>query len=180
MWLFLQAHPELFRDIGSLLHFAPEPWLRARMKGLLGSKRYVTADLNPEGVDLSLDIADIDLPNAAFDAVICSHVLEHVPDDRRAMAELRRVVAEGGWCLVMVPLDTSRAETYEDATVTAPDDREAHFWQHDHLRLYAPDIEQRLSDAGFSVEVIRPSDLVSADRAVDACLLGHDWVFLCR
>lgn len=177
--MFLQERPGLLSGTGSLLHFAPERWLRARLSRLLDSTLYVTADLNPDGVDLVIDIADIDLPDDAVDAVICSHVLEHVADDRRAMEELRRIVRPGGWCLLMVPLDTSRSVTYEDPSITDPSARSAAFWQHDHLRLYAPDIEQRLTAAGFSVEVIRPSDLASDRLAANACLLPHDWIFLC-
>jgi SAM-dependent methyltransferase len=180
-WLLLNARPELLGRIGSLLHFAPEWTMRARLAPLAAERglRYVTADLDPAGVDLQLDLTALALPDDAFDAVMCSHVLEHIPDDAAAMRELRRVTAPGGWCLVMVPLDITRETTYEDPAVVAPEDREREFLQHDHVRLYAPDIADRLRAAGFDVEIVRPEDL--GPGAVErAGLLPADLMFLCR
>jgi SAM-dependent methyltransferase len=180
-WLLFTERPELLRTPRSLLHFAPEWTMRERLAPLAAQRgiRYVTADLDPAGVDLQLDLTALDLPEAAFDAVLCSHVLEHVPGDAAAMRELRRVTAPGGWCLVMVPLDLTRAETYEDPTIVTPEARRRAFLQHDHVRLYAPDIAARLAAAGFDVETVRPADL--GPRAVErAGLLEADWIFLCR
>src|SRR6185295_19384298 len=178
-WLLFERRPELLRDAGSLLHVSPEWCLRERLAGR-PDLRYVTTDLDPaQDVDLRLDLTALDLPDDAFDAVICSHVLEHVPDDGAAMRELRRVTAPGGWCLVMVPLDITRATTYEDPSVVTPEDREREFLQDDHVRLYAPDIVERLATAGFDVEIVRPEEL--GPQAVRrAGLLPADWVFLCR
>jgi SAM-dependent methyltransferase len=180
-WLLLRSRPELLDAVRSLLHFAPEWTMRERLAPLAAERglRYVTADLDPAGVDLQLDLTALALPDAAFDAVLCSHVLEHIPDDRAAMRELRRVTAPGGWCLVMVPLDVTRSETYEDPLRVTPEDREREFLQHDHVRLYAPDIAERLRAAGFAVEVVRPDDF--GPGAVErAGLLPADWIFLCR
>jgi SAM-dependent methyltransferase len=180
-WLLLSQRRELLGAISSLLHFAPEWTMRERLAPLAAERgiRYVTADLDPAGVDLRLDVTALALPDASFDAVMCSHVLEHAPDDAAAMRELRRVTAPGGWCLVMVPLDTTRARTYEDPSVVTPEAREREFLQHDHVRLYAPDIADRLAAAGFDVEVVRPGDL-GAEAARRAGLLESDWLFLCR
>ena len=180
-WLLLTARPQLLGGIRSLLHFAPEWTMRSRLEPLAAERglRYVTADLDPAGVDLQLDLQRLDLPDACFDAVMCSHVLEHVPDDGGAMRELRRVTAPAGWCLVMVPLDVTRAVTYEDPSIVAPEDREREFLQHDHVRLYAPDITDRLQAAGFEVEVVRPEEL-GPGAVRRAGLLPADWMFLCR
>ncbi|MGI8730078.1 MAG: methyltransferase domain-containing protein [Solirubrobacteraceae bacterium] len=178
-WLLLQSRPELLDDAGSLLHFSPEWCLRRRLRART-DLRYVTTDLDDtQDVDLRLDITAIDLPDGAFDAVICSHVLEHVPDDARSMAELRRVTAPGGFTLVMVPLAMDRERTYEDPAITAPADREREFLQFDHVRLYAPDVAGRLRDAGFDVETI---DMVRelGTRAARYGLLASDLIFLCR
>ena len=162
------------------MHFSPEWCLRRRLAQRPGL-RYVTTDLDPaQDVDLRLDVTAIDLPDGAFDAILCSHVLEHVPDDAAAMAELRRITAPGGFTLVMVPLALDRDATYEDPAVTAPADREREFLQHDHVRLYAPDIADRLRGAGFAVEVADMHAEAGPDGAARHGLLASDLIFLCR
>jgi SAM-dependent methyltransferase len=141
----------------------------------------VTSDLDPaQDVDLRLDVTALDLPDGAFDAVICSHVLEHVRDDRAAMRELRRVTAAGGCALVMVPLALDRERTHEDPGITAPADREREFLQADHVRLYAPDIADRLRDAGFAVELVDLHAELGPEGAARHGLLASDLVLLCR
>ena len=104
--------------------------------------------------------------------MLCSHVLEHVPDDAAAMRELRRITAPQGFCLVMVPLALDRQSTYEDPAITAPEDREREFLQFDHVRLYAPDIADRLRAAGFDVETIDMHAEVGAEQAARYRLLA--------
>ena len=114
LWLTFTHRPELLAGRGSLLHFAPEWCLEQRLRPRVGPG-YTSADLDPGKADRVLDLMGLALPDAAFGATICSHVLEHVEDDAVAMRELRRVLVPGGWAIVMVPLDLSRALTYEDA-----------------------------------------------------------------
>jgi SAM-dependent methyltransferase len=177
--LLLRRRPELLALSRTLLHFAPE-WGLRRQLSALPHLHYVTADLDMPGVDLRLDLTALALPDAGFDAVICSHVLEHVDDDRVAMRELRRIVAPGGWALVMVPLDVGREHTYEDPTIQAPADRQRAFWQHDHVRLYGSDIERRLSDAGFAVETVLPARQFGAPAMERYRLVAADHLWLCR
>jgi SAM-dependent methyltransferase len=176
--LLWRTRPALLGDAGSLLHFAPEWCFRfvPRPPGL----RYVTTDLDPAKGDVPLDIRALDLPDASFGAIICSHVLEHVDDDRAALAELRRVVAPGGWVILMVPQDPDRAETYEDAAISDPDARRAAFWQHDHVRLYGRDFADRIRAAGFDVEVIVMAEALGPAAAARHGLLAVDLIHLCR
>lgn len=179
-WLLFERRPELLADSGSLLHFSPEWCLRRRLSQRPGL-RYVATDLDPEqDADRRLDVTALDLPDDSFDAVICSHVLEHVPDDGAAMRELHRITAPGGFTLVMVPLALDRTHTYEDPTITAPEDRRRAFLQHDHVRLYAPDIAGRLRAAGFAVEVVDTVAELGAAEARRHRLLASDLIFLCR
>lgn len=176
-WLLFRQRPELLTRIGSLLHLAPE-WSLASRLAATPALRYVTADLEDPQADLKLDLQATKLPDASYDAVICSHVLEHIPDDHAAMYELRRITRR--WCLVMVPLDLHREHTYEDPQIVTPAQRELAFWQHDHVRLYAPDIEQRLRKAGFAVELIQPEREFGHGTMVRCRLEPSDWMWLCR
>ena len=179
-WLLFERRPELLDDTRSLLHFSPAWCLRRRLAAVTGL-RYVTTDFDPaQPADLRLDVTATGLPDGAFDAIICSHVLEHVPDDAAAMRELRRITAPGGFTLVMVPLALDRATTYEDASITAPEDRRREFLQHDHVRLYAPDIADRLRAAGFAVEVVDIAIDLGPREARRHGLLASDRIFLCR
>ena len=179
-WLLFERHPQLLADARSLLHFSPEWCLCRRLAARLGL-RYVTTDLDrTQPADLRLDVTATGLPDGAFDAIICSHVLEHVPDDAAAMRELRRITAPGGFTLVMVPLALDRATTYEDASITAPEERRRAFLQHDHVRLYAPDIADRLRAVGFAVEVVDMASELGPRAAARHGLLASDLIFLCR
>lgn len=178
LWLYLRDRMRLGEASLSLLHFAPEYCLREPLEALPGL-RYVTADLDPAGVDVQVDITAMPFEDASFDAIICSHVLEHVPDDRRAMDELWRVLRPGGWSLVLVPLDQGRERTYEDPAVIAPEDRTRAFWQEDHVRLYATDIADRLAAAGFEVRTDRYVDELGPEAVRRHGLLASDLIFHC-
>jgi SAM-dependent methyltransferase len=179
LWLFLESRPELLLDASSLLHFAPEWCLERRLREVAGL-RYTSADLAPNTAELQLDITDLRLPDGSFDAIICSHVLEHVEDDRAAMRELHRVLVPGGWAIVLVPLDLTRAATYEDPDVSSPQEREREFWQFDHVRLYASDIADRLRAVGFEVTTSQPACELGLTQAARYGLLESDVIHLCR
>ena len=177
-WLVLEQRPELLDRAGSLLHFAPEYAIERRLRERT-DLRYVTTDLDPAKGELVLDLEALDLPDGAFDAVLCSHVLEHVPDDAAAMRELRRIVAPGGWALVMVPIDHGRAATYEDPSITTPEARRDAFWQEDHVRLYAPDVADRLTAAGFAVERVQAGEALGLETVLRHGLLAGEELHLC-
>jgi SAM-dependent methyltransferase len=152
--LYLRHETGVFRETCTLLHVAPERRLRAVLAGQ-PNITYLTADARRRDVTLTVDIAAIPLPDATFDAVFCNHVLEHVPDDRRALVELRRVLKPGGWALLQVPISLTLAITREDPAVTSRKAREQAFGQYDHVRLYGADYPTRLAAAGFEVEIFQ-------------------------
>jgi SAM-dependent methyltransferase len=114
---------------------------------------YFTADLTSKLADVKVNIANLAYKDNSFDVILCNHVLEHVEDDRKAMRELFRVLIPGGWAILNSPIDPERAETFEDSSITAPEDRERAFGQRDHVRLYGRDYKERLEKAGFIVRV---------------------------
>jgi SAM-dependent methyltransferase len=147
---------------GRVLHFAPESMLQRTIGNLATS--YVTTDIQEGIADVSADIANLPFADDEWDGIVCSHVLEHVPDDRAAMAELRRVLAPAGTAVIVVPR-LAGAATDEDPSVTDAAERTRRFGQHDHVRLYGEDLEDRLKDAGFArVTTIRVDELPDADR----------------
>ena len=141
LWLWLRDRMRLGDRRLRLLHFAPENALERNVRPLTD---YVTADLEPGAAMVAADITALPFGDDSFDAILCIHVLEHVDDDRAAVAELRRVLRPGGWAAVMMPIDLDRAVTHEDPSVTSAADRRREFWQEDHVRLYGRDLADRL------------------------------------
>jgi SAM-dependent methyltransferase len=161
-WLYLQRRTDLFDGRSrKMLHVAPELALEPRLRRAVG-RGYLTADLSRGRAMQVMDIENIRMPDASFDVIFCSHVLEHVNDDRRAMREFRRVLRPDGWAILLVPITAER--TVEDATVTDPAERLRRFGQHDHVRRYGPDYVDRLREAGFTVAVTRAADLATPEE----------------
>jgi SAM-dependent methyltransferase len=104
------------------------------------------------------------MPHETFDVIFCSHVLEHVSDDRRAMREFRRVLRYDGWAILLVPAVAEK--TFEDPSVVDPAERLRRFGQEDHVRCYGPDYVDRLREAGFDVEEINVRDMFSDAEAI--------------
>jgi SAM-dependent methyltransferase len=150
LWLFLACETTLFADGGALLHIAPEYAFLHRLSQRSGL-RYVTGDFDSALAERRLDVMYLPFESGSFDFLICNHVLEHVEDDRRALAEIHRVLAPGGWAVLMCPVDHRLRVTIEDSTVLVPEDRHRVFGQSDHLRLYGRDYPDRLAEAGFTV-----------------------------
>jgi O-antigen/teichoic acid export membrane protein/SAM-dependent methyltransferase len=127
------------------------------------SLHYRSADLSREGVDDRVDITRMDsYPYGCWDVVICSHVLEHVPDDRAALRELFRVTSPGGRVLLLVPLVCGVDTIDEDPAVTDPGERWRRFGQDDHVRLYSKTgFVERIREAGFVVREVGAADFTS-------------------
>lgn len=136
----------------SVFHVGPAESVRGRLSSL-DSLDYLSADIEPGKADIAADITDLQFDAEAFDFVLCVHVLEHVPEDRKAISEMYRVLRPGGTALIMVP-PSDLAVTAEDPSVTSPSERERLFGQHDHVRLCGADYKARLEEPGFEVEVV--------------------------
>lgn len=167
VWLYFQRRTDLFDGKPKhVLHIAPEDCFVHRLREKLG-KSYLTADLEDPAVMVQMDITDIRYPDGSFDVIYCSHVLQHVSDDVKAMRELCRVLKPGGWAVLLVPVFLP--QTFEDPKITDPAERWRVYGHPDFLRGYGPDYCDRLKSAGFSVSVFRAIDFVDPG---DICRMG--------
>ncbi|CUI17382.1 family 2 glycosyl transferase [Candidatus Protochlamydia naegleriophila] len=136
----------------TMLDIAPSTplsnWIRKQ-----GHYQYRTCDLFMPNVDDKIDITDMkEYSDGSFDCLICSHVLEHVSDDQKAMRELYRILAPKGWGILMVPISLVAEQIEENCNIASPKERIRHFAQDDHVRLYSKNgFKERLIQAGFSV-----------------------------
>jgi SAM-dependent methyltransferase len=150
--LFLEAAPELLPAGARVLHFAPEEPIR-RM--LLDEARisYLSADIEPGRAMVEADVTDLPFEEGSFDLVLISHVLEHVPDDARAITELRRILSEEGRLVLQHPINYDSPTTYEDTELRDREERLRRFSQSDHVRVYGADFGQRVAQAGLTVRL---------------------------
>jgi SAM-dependent methyltransferase len=143
-----------------LLHIAPEGSLRAYIQQKTQIE-YITGDKQTDGYTdyyyqrgiTNLDLVQLPFKDETFDAIICNHVLEHILDDNQAMRELFRVLKKNAWAILQVPFSPYLSETYENQNIILPKDREQHFGQFDHVRIYGLDYTERLKAAGFRVSI---------------------------
>lgn len=133
-----------------MLHVAPEQPFIKRFKKI-PTLDYTTADLVSPIADVKMDIQDIPFQDNTFDIVMCNHVMEHIPDEHKAITEVYRVLKKDGWAILQVPINTAFETTYEDPAITDPKEREKHFGQYDHIRFHGLDYPKRLEAGGFTV-----------------------------
>ncbi|MFZ9031428.1 MAG: class I SAM-dependent methyltransferase [Robiginitalea sp.] len=153
LWLYLKGETNFFSEKLRVLHFAPEQAFYKRFRRL-ANLEYTTTDLNSPLADVRADICNLPFESNQFDVILCNHVLEHIPQDRKALSELYRVMKPGGWGVFQVPQDLSREQTFSDPTITDPDQRRKIFGQYDHVRVYGRDYFDLLREAGFQVKAV--------------------------
>ncbi|MFA7083377.1 MAG: class I SAM-dependent methyltransferase [Arcobacteraceae bacterium] len=163
----------------TMLHIAPEKLFTQKFEEIF-KENYLTADLYDKNAKIQMDITDIKYPGESFDFIYCSHVLEHIQDDKKAMSELHRVLKKDGWAILLVPIMVKGA-TEEDFSITSKEERMKHYGHPDHVRNYGSDYKQRLEESGWSVDVIYPEDFLSND---DIKLMGitkaAGEIYLCK
>jgi SAM-dependent methyltransferase len=162
-WLYLTNETEFFTKQLRVLHFAPE---QAFLKRFRKQKNltYTTTDLNSPIADVKADICDLPFKDNSYDFIICNHVLEHIPDDTKAMQELYRVLAPGGIAILQVPYDKNRKVTFTDDSITDQKERAAIFGQYDHVRVYGMDYFNKLRSVGFKVDAIDYTSTLSEEE----------------
>jgi SAM-dependent methyltransferase len=177
-WLLFAKKTDLFDGSPkTMLHVAPEKFLSARFRRLK-NLNYLSADLSNPRAMVQMDITNINYPDNTFSVIYCSHVLEHVQNDRKAIAELYRVLRQDGWAVLQVPITVER--TYEDPAIIEPEERKKHFGQQNHVRRCGPDYVERMRSAGFVAEVLRTTDLANESDCARMGLQPDTMIFFCR
>lgn len=166
LWAMLCTHKKFNADVllrhKKVLHFAPENNLRSKIKALAAT--YTTADYLTEGyaydaIDLITDISNMpEIDDNSYDTVIACDVLEHVPLHLEAMREVYRILKPQGYCIFTVPQKDNLQTTFEDNTITDPQERARVFGQFDHVRIYGNDFKDMLAAANFEVSIVDEND----------------------
>jgi len=169
---YLSTQTDLGNSSLRVLHVAPEfglyLWLKRQPK-----VEYFATDFDAaryrhiEGIR-SADLTAAPFPDDKFDVIICSHVLEHIPDDRKALAELFRMLRPGGRALLLTPFALDEKGTEEDPALNDPIEQDRRFGQWDHVRLYdREDFLSRMRAVGFDAVLF---DAYRTDSARAAAL----------
>lgn len=175
LWLYLERKTNFFNQSLRVLHLAPEQAFYKAFKQI-EQWEYITADLNSPLAEVQADICELPFQDNSFDLIFCNHVLEHIPDDRKAIRELFRVLKPGGGAFLQVPMEQERESTFEDNTITDPEERAQIFGQYDHVRIYGKDFLNRLEAVGFKVQGIDFTQELTPEEIQTYVLPEGEWI----
>lgn len=179
LWLYFHQKTSLPTAKLKVLHFAPEHQFQKWLKNAPNID-YISADLDMPTAMVKMDITKITFNDNTFDVIICNHVLEHIPNDAKAMSELYRVLKPGGWAVLETPmLPNEEYKTREDLTITDPQERIRLFHQADHVRIYGMDKKERLEKAGFEVHLDR-FVVDMGEELVERYRLAREYIWIGR
>ena len=178
LWLYLQNETDFFTAPHRVLHFAPEQAFYKRFKKQ-ANLTYTTTDLESPLADVKADICNLPFADHSFDIILCNHVLEHIPDDTKAMQELYRILKPGGMGIFQVPQDVNRTTTFQDDSITDPKERTLVFGQYDHVRLYGLDYFDQLRQIGFTVIEEDYTNKLTPEEVEKYCLAPGEIIPIC-
>lgn len=134
---------------------------------------YISGDINPELAMQQIDIQSINYPDNHFDVIICSHVLGHVPDEPKALSELRRVVKPDGSVIIMTKIYDDLSTTFEASGMQNTENQEI-------FRKHGKDFPERLKTGGFEVSIIDLGKEVGNLASAKYGLGENDLIYLCK
>ncbi len=180
---YLRNHTQILSKTIDLLHIAPEPCLSDVFLPI-ENINYIGLDKFEDGYDYPSwvqngDLTNLPFDNHSYDLVLCNHVLEHIHEDVLAMSELYRVLKQGGFAIITVPIDAEAKHTKYDASITEPNERKKRYGQWDHVRMYSLDITEKLTNIGFEVESLHYRSWIGEEEA-NRFGIQSDYLFLCK
>ena len=153
LWLYLERETNFIDNAIKVLHVAPEQVFYQKFK-TFSHWEYTTTDLHSPLAEIKADLCELPFQDNYYDLILCNHVLEHIPEDQKAMQEMYRVLKPGGTLIAQVPLEENRTQTFEDNSITDKATRTEIFGQYDHVRIYGTDYYTRLESVGFDSHAI--------------------------
>ena len=178
LWLYLKNETNFFTSKKKILHFAPEQAFYKTFRNLKNID-YTTTDLLSPLADVKADICNLPFEDNEYDVILCNHVLEHIPDDTKAMQELFRVLKPGGMAILQIPQDLKLSVTFTDNSVTDQKERAKIFGQYDHVRIYGLDYFDKLRSIGFKVVEVDYTSKIDATLIEKYCLAKGEIIPVC-
>ncbi|MBC7642589.1 MAG: methyltransferase domain-containing protein [Flavobacterium sp.] len=178
LWLYLQNESDFFVNPKKVLHFAPEQAFYKLFRNQ-NNLIYTTTDLLSPLADVKADICNLPFADNQYDVILCNHVLEHIPDDTKAMQELFRVLKPGGMAILQIPQDLKRETTFTDDSIVNQAERAKIFGQYDHVRIYGRDYFDKLRSTGFTVVEEDYTTKIAPELVEKYCLAKGEIIPIC-
>lgn len=149
----------------SVLHFAPEVTIAEKIKSLKPAS-YAMGDLYPNKEEYQkIDVTQIPFQDASIDILICNHVLEHVPDYKKAFKEIYRVLRVGGFAILQTPYSELLDQNFEDRNIDTDARRLFFYGQEDHVRFFSKkQFFHDLEETGFTLQFVNHADLFTDEE----------------
>jgi len=178
LWLYLKEKTDFLTGHRKVLNVSPLPFFQKKCKNLKNLD-YISVDISSPTSMIRMDITNIAMSDNQFDCIICYHVLEHIPNDTKAMRELFRVLKPGGWGILQSPVRHDLDKTFEDPNIVSPEERKNVFGQRDHVRIYGRDYKNRLERAGFIVKLDNFVKELEEDEIKRYDLPKNEMIYFC-
>jgi len=176
-YMYICRETDILQGKCKILHFAPEE-LFMQIFSNRDNIDYFTADIVKGRAMCEVDITNIPFGSNEFDYVICNHVLEHIPNEAKALAEIKRVLVLGGRALLMVPIALACETTIEKDNITTDQERIDYYGQSDHVRLYGRDFHKQLEKANFKVEMYIAKENFNKEALKKFALIPDETVYI--
>jgi len=176
---YLKNETTIFEKKLKVLHFAPESSLYSILSK--SNLEYIDGDIHPAYANHIVDITDIKYADDYFDLIICSHVIAHVPDEKKAIQELRRVLSPHGEAIILTYINPNSEETIDHDWINTPELRKEHYGEPDCLRLHGSDFKSTLEKANFKVNQLDYRKRLG-QKIMNKNVLGEgprEWIFQC-
>lgn len=177
--IVIEKYTDLYKAIPChVLHIAPEEIIEKKLRN---NKKcnYLSGDIEPGRADEVVDVTKMQFTDKKFDYIIMNHVLEHVPNEEKAIQEIKRCIKDNGLFIVSFPICLDR-DTFEDSNIKSEEDRLKLYGQKDHCRLYGRDAKERLESYNLIVKEYNTSDILSEEEIKKFIVMENDRIYICH